>query len=308
MNTLIEKRQISEMACGSNFSYILGDNTMFSSTEYKVLQSRSDSCFVRCMKMQMNGHIQLYYLTSDFKPLSALLSSLDPDSFLVVISNMLADMIEVKQNGFLSCENIDISFERIYVDPSTLKISLIYLPVNYRLFDSYSDFENELRTALIKVISNMPYSAPKLQRLISDLSNALLTFEDIFNNIKGDKKAITVHKTSEPKEYKTGSVSCTYKLVAVNAPMKTEILVNRDEFIVGKKAGMCDGVITFNKMISRRHCKFNLVNGSLMITDLQSANGTFVNRVRLRPNQPEKVNQGDIIRLADTDFQLVKEQ
>ena len=117
MNTLIEKRQISEMACGSNFSYILGDNTMFSSTEYKVLQSRSDSCFVRCMKMQMNGHIQLYYLTSDFKPLSALLSSLDPDSFLVVISNMLADMIEVKQNGFLSCENIDISLERIYVDP-----------------------------------------------------------------------------------------------------------------------------------------------------------------------------------------------
>lgn len=307
MNTLIEKRQISEMACGSNFSYILGDNQMFSSTEYKVLQSRSDGCFVRCMKMQMNGHVQLYYLTSDFKPFSALLPSLDQDSFLIVISNMLADMIEVKQNGFLSCQNIDISFDRIYVDPSTLKISLIYLPVNCRLFDSYSDFENELRTSLIKAISNMSYSAPKLQSLTSDLSNALLSFEDIYNNVKGDKKNNTTRRSSETKEFKTESTSCPFKLVAVNAPVKTEILVNRDEFIVGKKAGMCDGVITFNKMISRRHCKFNMVNGSLMITDLQSANGTFVNRVRLRPNQPEPVNQGDIVRLADSDFQVVKE-
>ena len=37
MNRLIENGHILEMACGTNFSYILSDNSIFLSTEYKVL-------------------------------------------------------------------------------------------------------------------------------------------------------------------------------------------------------------------------------------------------------------------------------
>lgn len=40
------------------------------------------------------------------------------------------------------------------------------------------------------------------------------------------------------------------------------------------------------------------------ITDLQSANGTYVNKIRLQPNQPYPINNGDIIRLANSDFQV----
>ena len=39
MNVLAENNYIKEMECGSNFSYILSDNSTFLSTEYKVLQS-----------------------------------------------------------------------------------------------------------------------------------------------------------------------------------------------------------------------------------------------------------------------------
>ena len=42
-----------------------------------------------------------------------------------------------------------------------------------------------------------------------------------------------------------------------------------------------------------------------MITDLKSANGTYVNRVRLTPEQPHQIKNGDIIRLANSDFQVV---
>ena len=52
MNTLIENNYIKEMECGANFAYVLSDNSAFLSTEYKVLQSQTNSCFVKCMKVQ----------------------------------------------------------------------------------------------------------------------------------------------------------------------------------------------------------------------------------------------------------------
>ena len=76
MNILKEKGILAEMSCGSNFAYVLSDNTDFLSTEYKVLQSQTNSCFVNCMKMLYNGKIQLFYLSKALKPFSSLLPSL----------------------------------------------------------------------------------------------------------------------------------------------------------------------------------------------------------------------------------------
>lgn len=306
MNTLIENNYIKEMECGSNFSYILSDNGTFLSTEYKVLQSQANSCFVKCMKMLYNGKVQLYYMTSKYKPLSSLLPALDAESFMVICANLFSDIIDVKNNGFLSCQNIDISFERIYVDTATYKVSLIYLPVSQRLFDDSLTFENELRTSLIKLIQGISMlSTPKTIQFATNLSNGTLSLESIYTSIKSGKAPIP-DPHSEPRGDTLVSEG-QMKLVAMNAPMRVEIVITKNEFTIGKKAEIVDGVISFNKMISRSHCKITR-NGSLyMITDLQSANGTYVNHTRLQPNQPHPINGGDVIRLANSDFQVVVE-
>ena len=74
MNALIENNYIKEMKYGANFAYVLSDNSAFLSTEYKVLQSQANSCFVKCMKMLYNGSIQLYYLASGLKSFASMLS------------------------------------------------------------------------------------------------------------------------------------------------------------------------------------------------------------------------------------------
>ena len=58
-----ENRAYTELKCGDNISYILNDNSIFLTTEYKVLQSQTGGCFLRSMKMTYNGKIQLYYMT-----------------------------------------------------------------------------------------------------------------------------------------------------------------------------------------------------------------------------------------------------
>lgn len=305
MNILVENNYITEMPCGSNFSYILNDNSTFLSTEYKVLQSQAKSCFVRCMKMLYNGKIQLYYLTNQYKPLAMMLPSLDAESFTIICANLISDIIDVKNNGFLSCQNIDISFERIYVDPSTYKVSLVYLPVGQRLFDDASSFENELRTSLVKLIQGISTLAtPKNIQFAANLSNGSLSLENLYTSIKSGKTP-TPQKEFVPQDEPIQNTQI--KLIAMNAPVRIEIVVTKDEFIIGKKAEVVDGVIGFNKMISRSHCKISRSGSQYFLSDLQSANGTYVNHVRLQPNQPQLIKGGDIVRLANSDFQVVVE-
>ena len=304
MNTLIDNNYISEMECGSNFSYILNDNSTLLSTEYKVLQSRANSCFVKCMKMMYNGKVQLYYLTKGLKPFASMLSSLDAEKFLTIVSNLFSDIIDVKHNGFLSCQNIDISFDRIYVDPTTHKVSLVYLHLKKRMFDDAAAFENELRTGLVKLISGIStLSTTKTIQFSADLSNGSLTIEDLLNRIKGGKGSGSV-PTATPSHTVTSGDAVKLRIIAMNAPTRVEIAVTKDEFIIGKKQELADGVVSFNKMISRSHCKINRYGSQYTVTDLQSANGTYVNKVRLQPNQPCQIKNGDIIRMADSDFQV----
>lgn len=301
MNRLLENGHVSEMACGTNFSYILNDNNTFLSTEYKVLQSQVDSNFVKCMKMQHNGKVQLFYLTANLKPFSSMIPTLDAESFLTITANLISDILDVRQNGFLSCRNINISFDKIFIDPTTYKVRLVYVPIGERIYEDASSFESEVRTGLVKLISGVSnLSSPKTLQLAADLSNGTFTMEDLCSRIKGGK-TISV----KPKIHETQvTPGRTIRIVAMNAPTRVEIEISKDSFVIGKNAATVDGVISFNKMISRVHCRIDKQGDKYTVTDLNSANGTYVNRVRLHPNLPQPIKNGDVIRLANSDFQV----
>lgn len=306
MNVLIENKVISEMECGSNFAYILNDSSAFLSTEYKVLQSQANSCFVKCMKMMFNGKLQLFYLTKGLKPFASMIPTLDSESFLTIMANLFSDIMEVNHNGFLSCRNVDVAFEHIYVDPATYKVSLVYLPLSKHLYDDNASFENEIRTGLVKLISGVStLSTPKTMQFSTDLSNGTLSIEDLYARIKGGKSTGSGQSHIGQTDMGGGRAgSGLLRIIAMNAPTRVEITVTKDEFVIGKKAELCDGVIGFNKMISRSHCRITRRGSQYTITDLQSANGTYVNRVRLQPNQPYPIKNGDVVRLANSDFQV----
>lgn len=297
MNLLVANGSISKMTCGSNFAYILNDNTTFLTTEYKVLHNQIDSCFVKCMKMLYNGKIQLYYLTNGLKSFASMIPSLDAEGFMTIVANLFADVMDVKHNGFLTCQNIDCSFDHIFVDPTTHKVSLVYLPVSPRMHDGNAEFENALRTELVKIISGLPgLASPRMMQLSNDLSNGMLSMEELSRRLKPGSMSAPERMTEMPK--KTG----TMRIVAKNAPTRLEIVVTKDAFVIGKKAELCDGVVGYNKMISRCHCRISRNGGQYTVTDLHSANGTAVNGFRLQPDRPHPIGHGDTLRLANSEF------
>jgi len=50
--------------------------------------------------------------------------------------------------------------------------------------------------------------------------------------------------------------------------------------------------------ISRRHARAHFSNGSYLLEDLESLNGTYLNGRKLRPYLPEVIHDGDEIRLG----------
>lgn len=65
--------------------------------------------------------------------------------------------------------------------------------------------------------------------------------------------------------------------------------------------------LALHMTVSRRHAKLNF-NGSWFIEDLNSSNGTYINEIRIAPNEPHKINSGDSVALSHSCIFTVKEQ
>ena len=56
---------------------------------------------------------------------------------------------------------------------------------------------------------------------------------------------------------------------------------------------------------SRQHALVTLEEGKLMVEDLNSANGTFVNRTRIYPGQKRDLAVGDVLQIGTVQMKLV---
>lgn len=236
MYTLKDNDVISEVMCGNNFEYILKDSSQFVNTDYKVLQSQNNGIFIKCMKMTRNGLVDLYYVTDEYRPMSSMLVGISPDTLINVIINLFASVIEVRNNGFLACQCIDLSWDKIFVEQNTLKVKLVYLPLSVRAFDSYAEFESELRSSIVKLADKVITSSnARLDQFVQDLCNGSMSLEDVYNKSRGAETAPIVRSEERSQMMPGTSANGSIKLVAMNAPSHFELVIDRDDAVIGKK-------------------------------------------------------------------------
>ena len=84
------------------------------------------------------------------------------------------------------------------------------------------------------------------------------------------------------------------------AGQRREIAITKEEFVIGHGAD-CDLRLRVSA-ISRHHCLLRIRGGEATLTDLGSANGTFVNGQRVRSQVA--LRHGDAIGLGAFHFEL----
>ena len=91
------------------------------------------------------------------------------------------------------------------------------------------------------------------------------------------------------------------KLVCISGMNKgDEFPLGEGETVIGRDRS-CD-IILFDKKCSRRHCRVIKKGKYYSIEDLNSRNGTFVNRKRI--SKPRSLREGDRIHIGSTTLTL----
>ena len=80
------------------------------------------------------------------------------------------------------------------------------------------------------------------------------------------------------------------------------VVLNKNQFIIGKSQTLADFALVDNQTVSRKHAMLYEDNGSWYVDDLNSLNGTRVNGEKVIPGQPVKLKSGDEITLSDEAF------
>ncbi len=88
-----------------------------------------------------------------------------------------------------------------------------------------------------------------------------------------------------------------FQLVVLRGRSETQtIRLGNGLTVVGRQDG-CQLQIR-SSQVSRKHCELSEKDGVLIVKDLGSSNGTFINGEPVPPRQPTAVENGDEVRLG----------
>lgn len=309
---------LTVMPCKSHVAYLLHDVNAFYPTGFEVLQNMDGGGFLRCVKIQFNAQLQFVYLTgrngSEYKSMQTMLSGLHPDGFLRMVRNLLEVMQHADETGFLGVQNIVLSPERIFVDPATMNVQLIYLPIAAGYVASTEqDAADELCAMLLRII----YAHPELEnagvrRLRQALASTMPTLRQLYSAAFGDVPTPTPtpiptpapQPAPAPQPTGTGAMI----LQAVQHTEQVCIALPKSDLLAGTRVGAGELELHGNPYISGRHCKFSYQNGQYYLTDIGSSNGTYLNGRMLTRDVPQALQDGDTITIASSVFRVKRQE
>ncbi len=82
------------------------------------------------------------------------------------------------------------------------------------------------------------------------------------------------------------------------------IVVNKNNFVIGTSQEMVDYFVRYNSSISRQHASIMKLQDGYYIKDLETTNGTYVNGGRLPKGGSVRLYNGNIIGLAEESFEF----
>lgn len=80
-----------------------------------------------------------------------------------------------------------------------------------------------------------------------------------------------------------------------------DIVLDRDDFIIGRLEGHVDHVLN-NNAVGKLHAELLNRNGVSYVKDLNSMNGTFINNSRIESNKEYELRANDLLRLANSEY------
>jgi len=114
---------------------------------------------------------------------------------------------------------------------------------------------------------------------------------------------VSIQAPSEPLLSPRGD-GVRFRLTSINSgkPGQTREVVLVDRCIIGRQSPVAEIAYPNDQSMSARHCELSLERGAVMIRDLESKTGTFVNGVPIKP--VHRLEDGDVILMGQTELRV----
>lgn len=124
------------------------------------------------------------------------------------------------------------------------------------------------------------------------------------NSDTAESVTVCLNNESEEGEEETVLLTPEFRIDASLKRISTgEILtLDRKVTVVGKSRKNADIVIDGNKTVSRKHCIISVEDGNYYLEDNSSMNGTYLEDVKIRPDEKVILQNGNRVRLSDEEF------
>lgn len=175
-------------------------------------------------------------------------------------------------------------------------------------------FENEIKTivkedGIIKKISNL-FRIPDISKSKKKQKSAS-SFNDIYKGCEFEYDSVKAHKTKEENDIREygetmllSDVTLNSKRTLISIDGQSKIEIDNFPFVIGKLSERVDYVLD-DKSVSRIHLKIETdEKDKVLIEDLNSKNGTYINNIRLKPYEKRYIEVGDKITIAAIDYIL----
>ncbi|MDO4466551.1 MAG: FHA domain-containing protein [Bacillota bacterium] len=126
-----------------------------------------------------------------------------------------------------------------------------------------------------------------------------------FAFLREEKEEVVEEEEDNTLIYNPSSNYATETFATISRVSTGEMMiVDSDEFILGKSKKIVGFTIVGNQTISRKHACISKKEDDYYISDLESVNHTYVNGRKVKLNKEVQLFDGDIIQLANEDFEF----
>lgn len=292
---ILDSLQIVEKRLQNNVVFLLDNEFLFSKTAYKIMQNDKKDILIKCIQSKTNGKVQLTYLSEELIPFGEICGQLNEEQLLGTVLGLLRRLKSLSEYGYLDFCCLVVELDKVFVDTKTLDTKFIYIPFQNTATTNQLSVITNLKANLIKCLqftSLYINGSKQIIRLVNLLADGTLNLDLLIRSL-----GLLTGKTVDEKKHKSTQLSI------VNKKSGHVIELTETELVLGRNAPTTKGTIAdTRRTIGRQHCKITREGNETFVTDLKSANGTYLNGKRLEPHKMVRISEGDVLRLAYAEF------
>lgn len=287
----------------THLSFELERDEDFFALGYKVLQKQPILNAIKGLKIKYNNKSKLLYSVENLLPIIEVIEGLSEIEIIQLMIDLLEAIRQTSENGFLPKEAVAVNTECLFWNAEKEHLRLIVLPISKE-----QEFEDGL-SWIMRLRKSLNYLAGFLQK---NKKERILVYFENMNAVPSDLDVI-VRELHAMKSHNAGNtlegycdeeIPVTLVLNGEGAAGNIRILIDKQEFVVGKKKDSVDGYIGLSTSVSRMHCKIIRLQNRYYCMDLGSLNHTYVNDIMVGSGEKRELHDQDILRLADVELQV----